>query len=117
MRLKCGNSLTVERRNIMSEDSVLNPETCPKEYKAVVNDVKANLAALRSIPGIYRMADMVDGRVPPPPDVESVRTTDAEIPICGIDWWEEGEHYECLMDRGHKSTKHGQHGMARNITD
>lgn len=40
-----------------------------------------------------------------------------EIPICGEKWWEDGERYECLMDKGHKSTKHGQKGMACNITE
>jgi hypothetical protein len=42
-----------------------------------------------------------------------------EVPICGKTWWEEGEHYECLMDKGHREAllgKHGLRGMVRNIT-
>lgn len=35
------------------------------------------------------------------------------IPICGKDWWEDGEHYECLMDAGHRETKHGMRDMVR----
>jgi hypothetical protein len=38
-----------------------------------------------------------------------------EIPICGKDWWEDGEHYECLMDKHHKNPKHGQAGMVRRL--
>lgn len=41
----------------------------------------------------------------------------AEIPLCNVSWWEDGNQYQCLMDRGHKSPKHGMHGMVRNITD
>jgi hypothetical protein len=40
-----------------------------------------------------------------------------EIPICGFKWWEDGEQYECLMDKGHKITKHGQRGMVRRVDD
>jgi hypothetical protein len=40
-----------------------------------------------------------------------------ETAICAIDWWEDGEHYQCLMDKGHKSTKHGQHGAVRKLDD
>ena len=39
-----------------------------------------------------------------------------EIPICGKTWWEDGEHYECLMDSGHKESKHGMRGMVRVIS-
>jgi hypothetical protein len=38
-----------------------------------------------------------------------------EIPICGKTWWEEGEQYECLMDKGHKESKHGIRGMVRRL--
>lgn len=41
----------------------------------------------------------------------------AEVPICGKTWWEDGENYECLMDKSHKTPKCGQRGMARNITE
>lgn len=39
-----------------------------------------------------------------------------EIPICGKTWWEDGEQYECLMDKGHKELKHGMRGMVRVIS-
>lgn len=38
-----------------------------------------------------------------------------EIPICGKTWWEDGEQYECLMDKGHKNPKHGMAGMVRKL--
>lgn len=38
-----------------------------------------------------------------------------EIAICGKTWWEEGEQYECLMDKGHKESKHGMRGMFRSV--
>lgn len=41
--------------------------------------------------------------------------TQIEIPICGKDWWEDGEHYECLMDHGHREQKHGMRGMVRRL--
>lgn len=34
-------------------------------------------------------------------------------PICGKTWWEDGEHYECMMDKGHREQKHGLRGMVR----
>lgn len=39
----------------------------------------------------------------------------AEIPICGKTWWEDGEQYECLMEAGHKESKHGMRGMVRRL--
>jgi hypothetical protein len=39
----------------------------------------------------------------------------AEVPICGKTWWEDGEQYECLMDKGHKALKCGQRGMVRKV--
>lgn len=40
-----------------------------------------------------------------------------EIAICGKTWWEDGEHWECLMDAGHKESKHGMRGMVRKLGD
>jgi hypothetical protein len=34
-----------------------------------------------------------------------------EVPICGKTWWEDGEQYECLMDKGHREAKIGKHGL------
>jgi hypothetical protein len=39
----------------------------------------------------------------------------SEITICGKTWWEDGEHYECLMDKGHREQKHGLRGMVRRL--
>lgn len=51
------------------------------------------------------------------PPVLAVDTTKpVESTPCGKTGWEEGEHYECLMTKGHKAIKCGQHGMVRNIT-
>lgn len=46
---------------------------------------------------------------------ESTIWSSSEVPICGKDWWEDGEQYECLMDKGHKNLKHGQSGMVRRL--
>lgn len=40
-------------------------------------------------------------------------THEAEVPVCGKRWWEDGTEYECLMDKGHKEQKHGLRGMVR----
>ena len=42
-------------------------------------------------------------------------TPEVEIPICGKTWWEDGEQYECLMDKGHKEQKHGMRDMVRRL--
>lgn len=44
-------------------------------------------------------------------------TAIAEIPICGKTWWEDGNHYECLMDSAHRELKHGMRGMVRRLDD
>ena len=38
-----------------------------------------------------------------------------EVEFCGKTWWEDGEQYECLMDKGHKELKHGMRGMVRKL--
>ena len=38
----------------------------------------------------------------------------SEVPICGKKWWEDGEHYECLMEAG-LHAKHGLRGMVRRL--
>ena len=75
--------------------------------QAVVNPLSAKLSLLASIPGLKTGATLDDSPIVPFRDIESDH---AEVPICLFDWWEDGEHYECLMDKGHKSPKHGQHG-------
>lgn len=80
---------------------------------------KPDMAALRAI---------CSGEMPATMGVEAISDRDtrerivanlhrvaAEIPICGKTWWEDGEHYECLMDAGHKEAKHGFRGMVRRI--
>lgn len=65
-------------------------------------------------PSMNDLRDICAGKAPimrtAPPDVEK-----EEIPICMVDWWEDGEHYECLMDKGHRSVKHGLHGMVSTL--
>lgn len=68
-----------------------------------------------SIPGVSRgFASLDKDKVELPKPASLVP---GEIPICGKTWWEEGENYECLMDKWHKNIKCGQRGMVRNITD
>jgi hypothetical protein len=41
-----------------------------------------------------------------------------DVPICAKTWWEDGEQYECLMDKGHREAllgKHGLRGMVQRI--
>jgi len=49
-------------------------------------------------------------------DMQCVICDPSEIPICGKTWWEDGEHYECLMDTG-LHAKHGLRGMVRRLDD
>jgi uncharacterized protein with PIN domain len=68
------------------------------------------MAALREICAGDLTATLNDpwcGDVPPP--------TATEIPVCGKTWWEDGEHYECLMEKGHREQKHGLRGMSRTL--
>lgn len=46
---------------------------------------------------------------------EPIQHVVAEVPMCRFSWWEDGEQYECLMDKGHKSVKHGQAGMVQRV--
>ena len=39
----------------------------------------------------------------------------SEVDICGKTWWEDGEQFECLMDKGHREAKHGLRGMFRKL--
>lgn len=52
-------------------------------------------------------------------EAEYTDYTVAEVPICGFEWPEETAEgffrFECLMDKGHKSSKHGQGGMVRKL--
>lgn len=63
---------------------------------------------------LQALRDICAGNLPitsnAPIDVEK-----AEISICAKNWWEDGEHYECLMDKGHKEQKHGMRGMFRRL--
>jgi hypothetical protein len=67
------------------------------------------------------LRDICAGRIVTEIDLgmEQVRgkIAQVEIPICHKDWWEDGEHFECLMDAGHREIKHGLHGMVRNLDD
>lgn len=68
------------------------------------------------------LRDICAGKIPIPngESVASIRqayfdapTLILEIPICGKKWWEDGEHFECLMDAGHREQKHGMRDMVR----
>jgi len=58
------------------------------------------------------------------PGMPMVTFSPGEIPICGKTWWETADNggetvqYECLMDKGHRESafgKHGLRGMVRKI--
>ena len=80
------------------------------------NPLASKFALLDSIPGLKTGATIHESPVVPLPLID-MQAEDYEIPICGIQWWEDGEHYECLMDKGHKSPKHGQHGAVSKIDE
>jgi hypothetical protein len=74
-------------------------------------------------PNIRTLHDIFAGKKPLPPAQVgnlgvvplSAFPSRVEIPICGKTWWEDGEQYECLMDKGHKEQKHGMRGMVRRL--
>lgn len=63
-----------------------------------------------AVPDIQALRDICAGKV-----AVTDHEPQAEIPMCMKTWWEDGEQYECLMDKGHKELKHGQRGMVRKI--
>lgn len=61
-------------------------------------------------PDIQALRDICAGKI-----AVTEHEPQAEIPMCMKTWWEDGELYECLMDKGHKELKHGQRTMVRKI--
>lgn len=66
---------------------------------------KPDMRTLREICAGNRFADLHGNMEGVEPRIAN------EIPICGKQWWEDGNHYECLMDKGHKEPKHGLGGV------
>lgn len=64
-----------------------------------------------SKPDMQALRDICAGKNPEPFKSMAI----SEIPICSKTWWEDGEQYECLMDKGHKEQKHGLRGMVRKL--
>lgn len=65
-------------------------------------------------PDMQALRDICAGKLPS--DMPSGATGYNEEPIievefCGKTWWEDGEQYECLMDKGHPEAKVGKHGL------
>lgn len=69
----------------------------------------SKLSIALAIPGVSL------GMSKPTTPLPDAQPTTAEVAICGYAWWEDGAEYQCLMDRGHKAAKHGQHGMVVKI--
>lgn len=101
MRLDSGDSSKVEQRpsSPQVEGSIPSP-------RSNIQDLRDICAGKVAGVGVHERMEQVP-----------TTTVSAEIPICGIEWWEESEHWRCLMDKGHKSFKHGMHGMVLNITN
>jgi hypothetical protein len=83
---------------------------------------RAHLAQGEPKPDMQSLRDICVGNIRRTPEVLvrpefSAQPASPEIAICGKTWWEDGENYECLMDKGHKALKCGQRGMVRNITE
>lgn len=99
-------------------------------------DAADNLEEQRQPPSVGFMQTLREAASPAKPDMQALRDIcdgklghtptraggavcgddpglTTEIPICGKTWWEDGNHYECLMDKGHKEQKHGLRGMVR----
>jgi hypothetical protein len=78
-----------------------------------VPDSKPDMQALRAI-----CAGKLPGDMPSGATGYKLSLNDEaiiEVEFCGKTWWEDGEQYECLMDKGHKALKCGQRGMVRRI--
>lgn len=79
-----------------------------------LTDSKINMDALRDIAAgrLTRAQTMFSDSIAPykPPYV-------ADVPTCSKTWWEDGNQYECLMDKGHRDQKHGLRGMVRRLED
>jgi hypothetical protein len=79
---------------------------------------------LGSKPDMQALRDICAGKSPIPSGESKASIQEAyfdrvyEIPICGFRWWEDGEQFECLMDKGHSvPTKHGRNGMVRRVDE
>lgn len=105
-----GSSDGLERRNVDMGDCVARPEVGGSNPSPV--STKPDMEALLAICAGERLMPPVQtgnlGVVP-----HSAFPGREEVPICGKTWWEDGEHYECLMDKGHRESKHGMRGMVR----
>lgn len=66
-------------------------------------------------PTIQELRDICAGKLPVALAIQERTAILSEIPMCLKDWWEDGEHYECLMDQGHREQKHGMRGMVRRL--
>lgn len=80
-------------------------EQLPRDYPTVDSNLVPDITTLRAI---------CAGRQLGPPTESEVYS---EIPICSKRWWEDGVHYECLMDSGHRELKHGMRGMVRALDE
>ena len=90
--------------------------------KAVVNDVPANIAALRAIPGVFRASDIgtpkQDEAKSSMPHVAAVIPPTAVVEQCHItsqyydqEGYSDGEMYRCALRAGHK----GNHAKGQKV--
>lgn len=100
MRKKTQSAVLLEAIERGWEEAVLQP----------VRQVEPRRNPL-DIPGVFLGSQL--GNLPAIEDDEPEPARE----VCSHPWWEDGARYECLMDKGHKSPKHGLHGKARNIAE
>lgn len=75
----------------------------------------------RPVPNMQALRETCAGRIVREIDLGMKQVpgevAQVEIPTCGKRWWEEGTHYECIMEAGHRDRKHGLRGMVQRLED
>lgn len=117
MRLDGGRSSAVE--DVLGTHQNKAGETTTVAGSNPAPTTKPDMDALRAIcagdiPATVGV-EAISGHTTRDRIVANLHRVASEIPICGHTWWENGEQWGCLMDSGHKESKHGMRGMVRKL--
>jgi hypothetical protein len=98
------------------EDWAIVQAARASERKTIVQDAVSTPAPTTKTPIAMVTADGVCSTLWNYTDqVKGIPVIHDASPICGKMWWEDGERYECLMERGHLDRAHGVRGMVRRV--